>query len=140
MAGVSFSFIDFPGLIQLNMGIAQRLDENRAESFTLVFCDFSDVESDIISECLDNILRTSDAIVHYDKYYFFLLPYTDKYGGTIVKNMFEEFFNIYIRSAAVSYPINGENPQELLEALQAKTHKDHSIYLECLDSSKFLHH
>lgn len=140
MAGVSFSFIDFPGLIRLNMGIAQRLDENRAESFTLVFCDFSDIDSEIISECLDNILRTSDAIVHYDKYYFFLLPYTDKYGGTIVKNMFEEFFNVYIRSAAASYPINGENPQELLEALQANTYKDHNIYLECLDNSKFLYH
>jgi hypothetical protein len=137
MSGVSFSFMDFPSLIQLNMGIANRLDENRAESFTLIFCDFSDVETEIIKECLDNILRTSDAIVHYDKYYFFLLPYTDKYGGTIVKNMFEEFFNVYIRYTSVSYPINGENPQELLEALQAKTHKDHSIYLECLDSPKF---
>ncbi len=137
MAGVRFSFMDFPSLIQLNMGIADRLDENRAESFTILFCDFSDVAMDTINECLEQILRTSDAIAHYNHYYFFALPYTDKYGATIVKNMFEEFFNTYIRATTISYPINGETPQELLEALQAKTKKDYNLYLECLDHPQF---
>ncbi len=134
MAGVSFSFINFSSLIELNMGISERLDENRAESFTLLFCDFSDIEMDTIKVCLEDILRTSDAIVHYDHYYFFVLPYTDKYGATVVKNMFEEFFNTYIKSSTVSYPINGETADELLQALQAKTKKEHDIYLECLNS------
>jgi hypothetical protein len=134
MAGVNFSFINFPSLLKLNMGISERLDENRSESFTLLFCDFSDVEMETIEACLEQILRTSDSIVHYDHYYFFVLPYTDKYGATIVKNMFEEFFDIYIRASAVSYPISGENPHELLEALQAKIKKEHNIYLECLDN------
>jgi hypothetical protein len=134
MAGVNFSFINFPSLLKLNMGISERLDENRSESFTLLFCDFSDVEMETIEACLEQILRTSDSIVHYDHYYFFVLPYTDKYGATIVKNMFEEFFDIYIRASTVSYPINGENPHELLEALQAKIKKEYNIYLECLDN------
>jgi hypothetical protein len=134
MAGVNFSFINFPSLLKLNMGISERLDENRSESFTLLFCDFSDVEMETIEACLEQILRTSDSIVHYDHYYFFVLPYTDKYGATIVKNMFEEFFDIYIRASTVSYPISGENPHELLEALQAKIKKEYNIYLECLDN------
>ncbi len=137
MAGIRFSFMNYPSLVQLNIGIADRLDENRAESFTLLFCDFSDLALETIDECLEQILRTSDAIVHFDHYYFFVLPYTDKYGATIVKNMFEEFFNTYIRSTAISYPINGENPQELFEAIQTKTKKEHNIYLECLDHPQF---
>ncbi len=134
MAGVNFSFHNFPSVIKLNMGISERLDENRSESFTLLFCDFSDVQMKVIESCLEQILRTSDAIVHDNHHYFFILPYTDKYGATVVKNMFEEFFNTYIRSSTISYPINGETPQELLEALQAKIKKEHKIYLECLDT------
>ena len=42
MAGVHFSFDNFEQLIDLNIGIADRLDENRAESFTILYCDFSD--------------------------------------------------------------------------------------------------
>ena len=137
MAGISFSFVNFSSLIQLNIGIAERLDENRAESFTVLFADFSSVDSEVIGECLSNVLRTSDAIVHCDNYYFFVLPYTDKYGATIVKNMLEEFFNVYIRSSLVSYPINGENSIELLEAIQSKVKKEHNIYLDCLDKSSF---
>ncbi|MEA3523715.1 MAG: hypothetical protein U9R50_12180 [Campylobacterota bacterium] len=136
MAGVNFSFMNFPSLIQLNIGISERLDENRSESFTLLFCDFSDIETDTIQECLKQILRTSDAVVHNDHYYFFVLPYTDKYGATIVKNTFEEFFNVYIRASAVSYPVNGENSHELFEALQAKTKKEHNLYLDCLDNPR----
>lgn len=137
MAGITFSFVNFPSLIQLNMGISERLDENRAESFTLLFTDFSQIQSDVIEACLRDILRTSDAIVHYDHYYFFVLPYTDKYGSGIVKNMFEEFFSVDIRSSAISYPIDGENAHELLEAMQAKVQKEHGIYLECLDNLNF---
>ncbi len=138
MAGIHFSFMEFPSLIELNIGIAERLDENRAESFTVLFCDFSDVENDTIKECLQNVLRASDSIVHYDQLYFFVLPYTDKYGATIVKNMFEEFFNIYIRSATASYPIDGEHARELFDALQTKTKKEHNIYLECLDKTEIV--
>jgi hypothetical protein len=133
MAGIHFSFMEFPSLIQLNMGISERLDENRSESFTILFCDFNDVEAEVIHESLQHILRASDTIVHYDKYYFFVLPYTDKYGATIVKNMFEEFFTVYIRAASASYPADGENVSELLAAIQTRSQQEHGIYLECLD-------
>ena len=59
MAGIHFSFMEFPSLIELNIGIADRHDENRAESFTVLFCDFSDVENDTIKECLQNVLRNN---------------------------------------------------------------------------------
>ena len=133
MAGIVFSFMNFESLISLNIGIADRIDENRSESFTILFCDFDAVERSVIDTSLQEILRTSDAIVHYDNYYFFVLPYTDKYGATIVKNMFEEFFNIYIPSSVVSYPVNGETAKDLLEALQTKVKIDTNLYLECLD-------
>ncbi len=136
MAGIHFSFLEFPSLIRLNMGISERLDENRSESFTILFCDFSDLDKEIIKESLQNVLRASDSIVHFDQFYFFVLPYTDKYGATIVKNMFEEFFNVYIRSVSISYPINGETVEEILVALQAKAKKEHDIYLECLDMTE----
>ncbi len=136
MAGIHFSFAEFPSLISLNVGIAERLDENRAESMTILFCDFSEVPTESIKESLQGILRSSDAIVHFDRFYFFVLPYTDKYGATIVKNMFEEFLNAYIRSTTCSYPIDGENTQELFDAIRTKTKKELNIYLECLDMTE----
>ncbi len=133
MAGVHFSYDDIKSLIELNVGIADRLDDNRSESFTILYCDFQKLNEDVISQSLERVLRGSDAIVNREKDYFFILPYTDKYGSTIVKNMFEEFFDVYIPSSEVSYPLNGESPEELLQSLQAGVHKLLNKDLECLD-------
>ncbi len=133
MAGVHFAYNNFPSLLQLNMGIADRLDDNRAESFTILYCNFQKVEDTLIIESLEKVLRGSDVVVNSDKEYFFILPYTDKYGATIVKNMFEEFFDLYIPAYEASYPLNGETPEELLQSLQAGIKKRLNTYLECLD-------
>jgi hypothetical protein len=133
MAGVHFAYDDIKSLIELNKGIADRLDDNRSESFTILYCDFQKLGDDMISQSLERVLRASDAIVNYQKDYFFILPYTDKYGSTIVKNMFEEFFDIYIPSYEVSYPLNGETPDELLLSLQAGAHKLLKKELTCID-------
>jgi len=132
MAGITFSFTNFTALIELNIGIASRLDENRSESFTILFCDFSGIEQSVIEENLLSLLRTSDSIVHYEQYYFFVMPYTDRYGTGIVKRMFDEMFACTIPSSAVCYPVNGENPTELLESLHLEAKKMHKTNLDCL--------
>ena len=118
MAGVRFSFDNFDSLVALNIGIAQRLDENRAESFTLLYCDFGNVAGDAIAESIATTLRSSDSIVSYDREYFFLLPYTDKYGAEVVKQIFEDLFECHIPSFVVSYAVDGESASELLLMLQ----------------------
>ncbi|MBN2870590.1 MAG: hypothetical protein JXK04_06515 [Campylobacterales bacterium] len=135
MAGVMFSFYNFAALVDLNIGIANRLDENRSESFSIMFCDFSGLSSDLVEANLSALFRTSDAIVHYDRYYFFVMPYTDRYGTGMVKRMIDELFNAPIPSSAVCYPADGENPAELFEALHAEVKKTHRIDLECLDEA-----
>jgi hypothetical protein len=135
MAGVMFSFDNFAALIDLNIGIANRLDENRSESFSILFCDFSGFSPKTVDTNLFALFRTSDAIVHFDHYYFFVMPYTDRYGAGMVKRMIDEMFHLPIRSAVACYPANGENPSELLEALHAEAKKTHRIDLECLDSA-----
>jgi hypothetical protein len=137
MAGVHFSFYDFPSLLQLNMGISERLDENRKESFTVLYCDFSDLSKEIITQSLEQVLRDSDAIVHYDQHYFFVLLYTDKYGAMIVKDMFEEFFDTQIPSSEVSYPADGDSPGELLETLHAKVYNLYTADLDFLSPNLF---
>lgn len=135
MAGVMFSFYNFASLIDLNIGISDRLDENRSESFTILFCDFSNIPQTLVEANLQSLLRTSDSIVHYEHYYFFVMPYTDKYGCGIVKKMIEDLFGKVIPSAAVCYPSNGENPSELFESLHAEAKKLHKIDLDCLYSA-----
>lgn len=71
MAGIHFSFDNFEQLLALNMGISDRLDENRAESFTLLYCDFSTLSAEVVSASLEQILRTSDSIVNHEGDYFF---------------------------------------------------------------------
>jgi hypothetical protein len=135
MAGVLFSFYNFASLIDLNIGISDRLDENRSESFTILFCDFSKISQELIDTNLPSLLRTSDSIVHWEHYYFFVMPYTDRYGCGIVKRMIEDLFARSIPSAAVCYPSNGENAPELLESLHLEVKKLHKIDLDCLYSA-----
>jgi len=133
MAGIQFSFDNFQQLMELNIGISDRLDENRAESFTLLYCDFSGISEDIVDASLVEILRTSDSIVHYKSDYFFVLPYTDKYGAEIVKKMFDEFFAKFLDSFLLSYPVDGEKPFEILGAMQDSVSTFYKKDLHCLD-------
>jgi len=118
MAGIHFQFEDFKQLLRLNIGIADRLDENRAESFTVLYCDFGELEDETIKKALSKILRTSDTIANHNGDYFFVLPYTDKYGAEIVKNLFDNNFEKYLNSFLISYPADGEDANEIVEVLQ----------------------
>ncbi len=134
MAGVHFAFEDFRQLVTLNIGLSDRLDENRAESFTILYCDFAGFSNELIDSSIENILRESDSIVNHDKDYFFVLPYTDKYGANIVRNMFDVFFAKDIRSSMVSFPKDGESAKALIEELQTCVSVDHKNDLTFLDS------
>jgi hypothetical protein len=133
MAGIHFQFDDFKQLLALNMGISDRLDENRAESFTLLYCDLSDVSSEIIDASLKQILRSSDSIVNSGSDYFFVLPYTDKYGAEMVKKMFDDFYAKFLNSFLLSYPADGETPEELLGFMQDSVSTFFKDDLHCLD-------
>jgi hypothetical protein len=133
MAGVHFTFENFEQIMNLNIGIANRLDENRAESFTLLYCDFSEIKTSVIDDSLLEILRTSDSIVNSGSDYFFILPYTDKYGTDIVKKMFDEFFAKYLNAFMLSYPVDGETPREIFSAMQDSVSMFLKKDLICLD-------
>jgi hypothetical protein len=133
MAGIHFSFENFKQLLALNMGISDRLDENRAESFTVLYCKFKNVPQEVITQSLQDSLRTSDSVVNNKEDYFFVLPYTDKYGAEIVKNMFDEFFAQYLDSFLVSYPVDGETPEALLSNIQDSVSHFYKDDLHCLD-------
>ena len=133
MAGIHFPFDSFKQLMDLNIGIADRLDENRAESFTLLYCDFSDIDQKTVDASLLEILRSSDSIVNKGNDYFFVLPYTDKYGAEIVKKMFDEFFAKFLNSFLVSYPADGETSKILLETLQDSVSMLLKKEIHCLD-------
>ena len=133
MAGIHFSFDNFKQLMQLNIGISERLDENRAESFTLLYCNFKDINHELIEDSLLNILRTSDSIVNFEGNYFFVLPYTDKYGAEIVKKMFDEFFETYLESFLLSYPVDGGTAEEIFSTMQDSVSTFYKKDLHCLD-------
>ncbi|QOP42453.1 hypothetical protein FJR45_00165 [Sulfurimonas sediminis] len=133
MAGVHFSFDNFKNLLDLNIGISNRLDENRAESFTLFYCDFSGIEQSVVDASLTEILRSSDSIANDGADYFFVLPYTDKYGAEIVKKMFDEFFAKYLDSFLLSYPVDGETTKDILENMQNSVSRFFKKELHCLD-------
>ncbi len=133
MAGVHFSFEDFKQLLQLNIGITERLDENRAESFTILYCNLENVSQEVVDSSLEQILRTSDSIVNHEMNYFFVLPYTDKYGAEIVKKMFDEFYAQYLNSFLLSYPVDGETAETLLGNMQDSVSTFYKDDLHCLD-------
>lgn len=136
MAGVKFAFKNIVPLLDLSIGLAKRVDENRAESLTILYCNFGDFSQDLINASLGQILRGSDSILSYENHYFFILQYTDKYGATIVKDMFEEFFASYIESSMSSYPIDGDTAYELIEDLQANISTKLSTDLLFLDKER----
>jgi len=133
MAGVHFSFDNFEQLMKLNIGISNRLEENRAESFTLLYCDFTGIDEAIVKNSLEVTLRSSDSIVNHEGDYFFVLPYTDKYGAEIVKTMFDDFFAKYLNAFLLSYPVDGETPKEIFENMQDSVSTFFKKDLHCLD-------
>ncbi len=133
MAGVHFSFDNFKKLVDLNIGISDRLDENRAESFTLLYCDFSGIEQSVVDASLIEILRSSDSIANNEADYFFILPYTDKYGAEVVKKMFDDFFAKHLDSFLLSYPVDGETSKHILENMQDSVSTFFKRELHCLD-------
>jgi len=133
MAGIHFSFDNFKQLMELSIGISDRLDENRAESFTLLYCDFEGIAPEVVNDSLSQILRNSDAIVNHENEYFFVLPYTDKYGAEIVKKMFDDFFAQFLKSFLLSYPADGETPEEIFGNLQDSVSVFLKKDLHCLD-------
>ena len=134
MAGIHFSFDNFKQLLDLSIGIAERLDENRSESFTLLYCDLSVVKEDVIKTSIETVLRNSDTFVNSGGDYFFVLPYTDKYGADIVKSHFVEFFAKNIDSYMVSYPKDGEKSEHLVEELADIVSATYKNDLKCLES------
>ncbi len=132
---VPFSFYNFTGLVDLQRGIAERLYDTHLEAFSILYCDFTGLDKTKIDTSLNQVVRSSDSYVHNDNDYFFVLYQTDKYGATVVANMFEEFFGKYIQHDVVSYPRDGESAQDLFDALQASVKKKLNIDLECLDHS-----
>jgi len=133
MAGIHFPFINMRKLVELNIGMSDRIDEGRAESFTILYCDFKNLNKKGISALLDSILRRSDMIVNDEEDYFFILPYTDKYGAENVKKMFDDFFATYLSSFVVSYPADGESAEELIGFLQDSVSTFCKNDLKCLD-------
>ena len=131
--GIPFSFYNFTGLVDLQRGIVERLTDTRLEAFSILYCDFNDLDKKKVEESLQLVVRSSDSYVHNDNAYFFILYQTDKYGATVVANMFEEFFATKVKHDVVSYPREGETAQDLFDALQASVKKKYDIDLECLD-------
>ena len=137
MAGVHFLFDDITQLIRLHIGLSNRIDENRSESFTILYCDLTNFSNVVIKSGLEKVLRTSDTIVNYGSDYFFILPYTDKYGAGIVKKIFEDFFKEEIKTYMVAYPGDGETPKTLLAELQNGASRLHKNDIECLNPIVF---
>ncbi len=133
--GVHFSFYNFTGLIDLQMGIVERLNDSRREAFTILYCDFSNLDKEQIETSVEQVVRSSDAYVHNDGNYFFLLYQTDIYGAQVVAGMLEEFFATKIKHDIVAFPKNADTSQELFDALQASVKKKLDIDLMCLDHS-----
>ena len=134
MASIRFNFSELKSILKLNIGIAERIDENRAESFTVLFLDLSEMDREIIDKSLEQLLRDCDSIISYENYYFFILPYTDKYGSLVVKNMFEEFFDKPLPAIEVAYPVDGESVSELLASIQLMAKTSLSLELHFLDN------
>ncbi len=135
MAGVHFNYESFKQLLRLSIGIAGRLDENRAESLTVLYCNFSDINDVDIENSLQEVLRNSDSIVNHENDYYFVLPYTDKYGAETVRKMFSDFFDKEFSHFVVSYPVDGEDAEELIDFLQnsvKKFCKEDITYLDTL--------
>jgi urease beta subunit len=123
MAGIHFSFINFKQVLALNIGMADRLDSHRSENFTLLYCNFEGIKKEIVDDLLKTALRASDSIINHESDYFFIFPFTDKYGADIVKKIFVDTSLHNLQSFILAYPADGKNPEELLHSLQKNVHE-----------------
>ncbi len=116
MPGVKFIFDDFKNLINHHIGIIERYS-NDSQKFSIVFMYAKNLDSDMVRDSLEFVLRESDAIFYMHECYFMLMPYTDKKGAQIVQKGHQDFLGGEVDSDIVTFPDDGRTVEELLERI-----------------------
>lgn len=85
---ILFSFYNFSGLVDLHRGIVERLDDAKSKAFSILYCDFTELDQSNIEDSLEEVLRFCDAYVHNDNHYFFSsVPDRHIWGRSCSKNV-----------------------------------------------------
>jgi hypothetical protein len=118
-------------LIAHHIAILERYDVQSDKEFSLIFFDFGKYKENIeIKKTIQTVFRNCDIIFEINGDYIILLPKTNwEYSFNLLKEL-QEFLNKEVKDTIVTYPDDGKNAEEIVEALKKIILENHNIELK----------
>jgi hypothetical protein len=126
-----FPLESLKSLIAHHIAILERYDVQSDKEFSLIYFDFGKYKEDIeIKKTIQTIFRDCDIIFEVDGDYIILLPKTNwQFSFNLLKEL-QEFLNKEVKDTIVTYPDDGKNAEEIVNALKKIVLENHDIELK----------
>ncbi len=117
MSSVVFTRQNISSLIDHHIALLKRFNVNDDNEFSVIYFSFEDKEDKELSVVFQKLLRKTDALFQDNDSIVVMLPGTNWNGATELLSGIQDFLNQPLNDNIVTYPVDGNNSQEMLDKL-----------------------
>jgi len=117
-------------IIDHQIAMINRFDQNSIEEFSLLFIKLDHIMELEIKKMVQIIFRDSDLIFEYENNYIILLPKTNWNNSIKILQGLQEFLSQNYKESIITFPDDGKSTDELLNRFKNLVKKNYNIDLK----------
>jgi len=117
-------------IIDHQIAMINRFDQNSIEEFSLLFIKLDHIMELEIKKMVQIIFRDSDLIFEYENNYIILLPKTNWNNSIKILQGLQEFLSQNYKESIITFPDDGKSTNELLNRFKNLVKKNYNIDLK----------